>query len=148
MKYIIMLVLSSLITLSCSNSALSAADRVDKEKEVAIQNYLKVAAVDVMLNDALSDFLKLVPKESKEMVQDTFATIDKSKITTSMVKSIRKHFTTAEINTLTRFYSSPEGKTVMKKKEAMQADVLPVLQQEIAIALKKTYEKYKGNEHQ
>jgi hypothetical protein len=46
-----------------------------------------------------------------------------------------RHFTVRELNALTDFYGSPEGRSAMKKFGAYMADVMPAIQQEMARAI-------------
>lgn len=117
------------------------ADQVDKDKEIAIKQYLKVAPAESMLNDAMIEYTKVAPPETRQLIEESFKLLDTKKITDAMVGSMKKHFTTSEINALTNFYASKDGKSVMRKMGAMQADILPVIQSEVAAALMKTYGK-------
>jgi uncharacterized protein len=45
------------------------------------------------------------------------------------------HFTVGELNALTDFYGSPEGKSAMKKFGAYMSEIMPVIQQEMSHAV-------------
>jgi hypothetical protein len=63
--------------------------------------------------------------------------LDLEPVKDAMVSSMVKHFTVGEINALTAFYGSAEGKSVMKKFGLYMADVMPVVQAETNKALAK-----------
>ena len=146
------LVLAVVITLVAVMNTLAWADqanqsdKADRAKDAAIKQYLKAAPIDAMLNDAMTGFLKMVPPDSKQTIEDTFKAVDRKKLADAMIASMKKHFTTSEINSLAKFYASPDGKEVMRKMPAMQAEVLPVLQGEISAAMMGVYEKTKQKE--
>jgi hypothetical protein len=56
--------------------------------------------------------------------------LDLEQVKDAMVASMVKHFTVGEINALTAFYGSAEGKSVMKKFGLYMADLMPVVQAE------------------
>ena len=55
----------------------------------------------------------------------------------AMLDSMEKRFTVAGLDALTKFYGSKEGKSVMQKFGLYMADVMPVMQAEIAKAVAK-----------
>lgn len=143
-KLINKIVIALALVLSIQGAAL--AEQVDKEKDAAIQQYLKVAPVDTMLSDALGDFLKQAPPDTQQAIEETFKIIDKKKISDAMVESLRKHLTTSEIKALTKFYGSADGKSIMRKMSIVQAEIIPVLQAEMTAAMIKVYESQKKKE--
>jgi hypothetical protein len=48
-----------------------------------------------------------------------------------------KRFTLAEIDALSKFYGSPEGKSIIKKFGSYMADMMPVIQSETMKAISK-----------
>jgi hypothetical protein len=53
----------------------------------------------------------------------------------AVISNLVSHFTVREMDALTDFYESPEGRSAMKKFGAYMADVMPVIEQEIARAI-------------
>ena len=142
---VVMTLVAVMNTLAWADQA-NQSDKADRAKDAAIKQYLKAAPIDTMLNDAMAGFLKMVPPDSKQTIEDTFKAVDRKKIADAMIASMKKHFTTSEIKSLAKFYASPDGKEVMRKMPAMQAEVLPVLQGEISAAMMGVYEKTKQKE--
>lgn len=132
--------LAVIATFTLSLTTLVHAEKIDKEKDAAIAQYLKVAPVDAMLKDAMGDFLKQLPPESQKSMEDIFKYLDTEKITTTMVQSMRHNLTSAEIRALTKFYSSSDGKSIMKKMGKVQAEIVPVIQTEVMSAMGKVLE--------
>ena len=133
-------VIMTMALLTYSNAWANDAGKIDKAKEAAIQQYLKTVPIENMLDDAMNEFIKMVPVETRGTIKDTFKNLDRKKITDATIKSMRTHFTTNEIKALTKFYASPEGKSVMHKMAAMQAEVMPVIQTEVVESLRKVTE--------
>lgn len=128
-------------TLLLSIQGIAYAQQQDKEMDAAIKQYLKVAPADLLLDNAMAEFVKAVPEDSRATIEETFRTINRERITRAMVDSLKKHFTVAEVKAIAKFYGSAEGKSVMKKLGIVQAELLPVIQTELATALQKTYDK-------
>jgi uncharacterized protein len=107
----------------------NAQDNCSKEKAEAIIEYLNVNSIDDLMDQMLIEIQRQIPSENREV----FATIwksafDKNELKEMMVISMCKHFTVMEIIALTKFYSSPEGKSVMKKIPQYMAELMPYLQ--------------------
>ena len=47
-----------------------------------------------------------------------------------MIAIMAQRFSTRELNALTHFYGSPEGKSIVKKMPEFMADLMPILQRE------------------
>lgn len=134
-----------LVVLVVIMSALPAA--AQNAKEEAARNYLKVVSIESLMNDMTREMLKMAPDDQKAFVTEALASVDRKKIERATIDAMIKHFTVKEINALTNFYKSPEGRSVMKKFPAMQADMMPVIQTEVAGALQRAFEKLPRQEN-
>lgn len=134
-----------LVVLVVIMSALPAA--AQSAKVEAARNYLKVVSIESLMNDMTREMLKMAPDDQKAFVTEALASVDRKKIERATIDAMIKHFTVKEINALTNFYKSPEGRSVMKKFPAMQADMMPVIQTEVAGALQRAFEKLPRQEN-
>lgn len=127
-----------LVALAITMSALPAVAQ-DSKVEAAMR-YLKVVPVENIMNEMSRELLKVAPEDQKAFVKEALAGVDRKKIEKATIDAMVKHFTVKEMNALTNFYTTPEGRSVMKKMPAMQAEMLPVIQTEIAGALQRAFE--------
>ena len=78
---------------------------------------------------------------AREQFLQLVAEFDKKALEDAISRSMAKHFTVGEIEALTRFYASPEGKSVMKKMAPYLADVMPVIQAQMTVAARRIQER-------
>ena len=134
--------LTTLLTLcGCSQATKSATAHLDtpEDRLAAAQHYTKMIpselAVDAVIHELAAQreiaqreaFQRLLRHELRLRVIDEATT-----------KALAQHFTAAEINALTAFNSSPEGRSIQNKMGAYMADVLAPLREEIARVLTMT----------
>lgn len=94
-----------------------------------------------MVGGTLDQLAAQLPEERREEFKKTLAeVISSEKIEKITLDAIVKHFTVKEINALTAFYGSPEGRSISRKFTAYMADVMPAIQQELANAVEKVHE--------
>ncbi len=126
MKKLILFIILSALSIAI---VADAQEPCSKEKSEAITEYLRVNSIDDLMDQMLVEIQKRIPPENREL----FATIWKSAFDVKELKekisnSMCKFFTIEEIQALTKFYSSPEGKSVMKKIPQYMAELMPYLQ--------------------
>lgn len=132
-KFLLMMFL-----LIIGSSYVQAADIADSpdNRQAAAERYLAVAPMEWMMHDAIEKMADRLPSGQRE----TFVEIMTQYVRTDVIKraaasSMVRHFTVRELNALADFYGSPEGRSAMTKFGAYMADVMPVIQQEMARAL-------------
>ena len=111
------------------NSNCYCEETCSPEKAKAVIAYLEVASIDEMMNQMILEIIKQIPEDKR----DIFVTIwknlfDKNELKSMMSNTICRTFSLEEINALTAFYASPEGKSVMKKMPKYMAELMPYLQ--------------------
>lgn len=116
--------------LACFSIPSYAAD--DKAARMAAaEAYEKAVPVESMMNDMMAEIEKNpelnLSADEKKIMRESYNVAD---LRQRMLDSIAKHFTVAEINALTTFYSSVEGKAIMKKFPVYLAEFLPYIQQQ------------------
>jgi len=127
------------LILATTGLSVRASDRDDSPalREAAAQRYLKAVPVQKMIDDMLIGVMKSVPAE-KQTGFDAFIrkTLRPDFIERVSIQAMVKTFTALEINAMTSFYDSPEGRSVQAKMGTYLAEIMPLLQQEMMRALK------------
>jgi hypothetical protein len=105
-------------------------------RQAAAERYLAVVSVENMMKDIAEKTSENLPNEQREIYVDIMTNyIRISVLERAVISSLVSHFTVREMDALTDFYESPEGRSAMKKFGAYMADVMPVIEQEIARAI-------------
>jgi uncharacterized protein len=120
------------------------ADNADN-RQAAAKRYLGVAPIENMMREAVESTSRNLPEEQrKTFVEFMTKSLKIDVLEKSVVSTMANHFTVGELNALTDFYGSPEGKSAMKKFGAYMSEIMPVIQQEMsraALEYKATQEK-------
>jgi hypothetical protein len=118
-------------------SAFGAEQRDTSEtRKVAAQKYAAVANVSKMLDDTFKAMSQNMPeKERPQFLELTKKFVRPRQLESLLIASMVKHFTTKELEALAAFYGSAEGKSIMAKFGTYTADVLPLVQAEVAHAV-------------
>lgn len=120
-------------------NAAFAADDTEATRTIAANRYLAAVPLSELMDDLVEQMGKNMPQDKRSQIHKILAENFDFKTFESIIKaSIIKHFDTNEINAMADFYSSPVGKSVMKKFGSYMADVMPPLQTEIVKAVKKS----------
>ena len=124
-KIVLLIALSVISVISIANTQ----ENCSKEKTEAIIEYLNVNSVDDLMGQVLIEIQKQIPSEKREVFTKIWESIfDRNELKEMMINSMCKYFTIKEIKALTKFYSSPEGKSVMEKMPQYMAELMPYLQ--------------------
>jgi len=130
MKNLLSILLLSAALLA-SAAPTHAAD-TKNDRIAATREYLKAIPAENMVKDLTSEILKTVPPEQQTMAVETLKkALDPAFLESVILIALPKHFTADEIKALTRFYTSPEGASIMKKYGAFMADIMPAVQSRI-----------------
>jgi len=98
-------------------------------RRVAVGQYFKVQPMNEMMNDMQERMMQGMPPQMRASMQSSkLSPSDIQMIEAAATDSMVKHFTIGEIEALTAFYSSPEGRSVMKKMPDYMADLMPAIQ--------------------
>ena len=117
-----------LVALLIPTFALATPD-TPEARRVAVGQYFKVQPMSDMMNDMQERMMQGVPPQMRaSMQQSRLSASDIQMIESAATDSMVRHFTIGEIEALTAFYSSPEGRSVMKKMPDYMADLMPTIQ--------------------
>lgn len=105
-------------------------------RQAAAERYLSVAPVDSIMKDVIEETAKNLPiGQRQEYVEFMTKYVRIDVLERAFIASMVRHFTVRELHALADFYGSPEGRSAMKKFGVYMADVMPVIEQEIARSL-------------
>jgi hypothetical protein len=112
-----------------------SADTPAARRNAALQ-YLAAIPTQAMVDDMIETLAKQIPvARHDEFVGFMRKLTPFDKIAALTVEAMVKHFTVAEIEAMTTFYSSVEGKSIMKKTGVYMGEILPKIQAEVLRAL-------------
>jgi hypothetical protein len=133
------LVLAFAITLGAFTAARAgeaqSPDTPDARRNAALR-YLAAIPTHAMVDDMIETLAKQIPVARR----DEFVGLMKKltpldKIEALTFEAIVKYFTAAEIEAMTNFYSSVEGKSITKKLGIYMGEMMPKIQAEVLRAL-------------
>jgi hypothetical protein len=102
----------------------------------AAKRYLKAVPPMEMVSATVDQLASRIPEERRGDFRQALTKIISSEhIEKITLDAITKHFTVKEINALTAFYGSPEGRSITKKFNAYLTDIMPAIQKEMADAM-------------
>ncbi|OHD71033.1 MAG: hypothetical protein A2W19_08455 [Spirochaetes bacterium RBG_16_49_21] len=126
MKKLILFIALSVLSITIGAAA---QENCSKEKTEAIIEYLRVNSIDDLMDQMLIEIQKQIPPEHREVFAKIWkSAFDTKELKEMILKSMCKIFTIEEIQALTKFYNSPEGRSVMKKIPQYMTELMPYLQ--------------------
>lgn len=117
------------------NSAATVADS-NEDRVMATKDYLKVVPVENMAHDMLAEMMKNIPQEQQSEAEAVLKqALEPEFLESITLETMPKHFTTKEIKAMSKFYSSPEGVSILKKFGGYMADIMPAIQNQVMKAI-------------
>jgi len=102
------------------------------EREAAARRYLTVVSPLELVEEAsLSRFRSLPPVDAHELAKAFVEELELEPIERALINALVRDFTVAELEALTAFYESPNGRTAMRKLARSLDRVRPAMQGEI-----------------
>ncbi len=112
-------------------------DTADARRDAALK-YLASVPTDTIVDDMTNELAKQIPATRRdEFVRLMKKVIPLDRIKALTVDAMVKHFTVPEIEAMTKFYGSVEGKAIMRKSGVYMGEILPRIQAEVLEALQK-----------
>lgn len=140
-KYAYALFFACIVTVGMSAPFSAYAQDTKQARTEAAIAYEKVTPVSELVG-AMIDEMKKSPalqKLSAEDFEAIRASYDMDGMRSAMIDAMVKNFTTAEIDALTAFYSTPEGRSVMKKFPVYMTDMMPAIQKQTQVAMQNVF---------
>jgi hypothetical protein len=145
MKSLLLLLLLALAAACADQKATQTAAPVADNEEnrlAAAKKYLEVAPAQDLLKDMTAGVMDKLPEKPRKIFTDVMASQSLKEATHQIaLKGLVKNFTANELNALTVFYSSPDGKSIRQKYSAYLADVMPQVNQELVKAFQAAQQK-------
>ena len=120
----------AVVVLVCASAWALEDNKANRKKEA--DRYLVAMPVREMFADMAEQMGKNMPAAQRKAFKDLMTKhIDIPAMEKAIKTAMVKHFTTDELKALADFYSSPVGKSAMKKMGSYMADLMPVIQAEV-----------------
>ncbi len=129
-----------LVTTAGVASAQGTNNDADANRRQAAKEYLEVQPVEKMMRNVVEKTSARMPGGSKERARAVMDELRYDTLRTAMIDAMANTFTVEEIEALTQFYSTPEGRSVMEKMSTYMAKVQPVMMKEVRRSMKQVME--------
>jgi len=127
---IVALLCLALLLGGCTGGA-GIEDTPDNRRLAALR-YQAAMPMEELMGSMADRFNQAIPPEARESARAAMLQgIDFQRLKAASLELMVKHFTAGEIEALTDFYLSPEGRAVMAKMPAYSAELMPVIQAEV-----------------
>ena len=94
--------------------------------------YLAATPPKELITEMVAQIAKAMPTEQRQSFEQGFAkSLDVAALEKAMKNAMVRTFTADELKALADFYSSPIGKSAMKKMGSYMSEVMPTLQGEM-----------------
>lgn len=100
-------------------------DDTSSERMESARRYLQVQPLEPLIRQGTKDFATQLPPE-KRLAFETYMTdlLNLKELEHMTQTLLAEHFTTQEIDAMTRFYASPEGRSITRKMPAYMVDCM------------------------
>jgi len=106
----------------------------------AAKRYLAAVPVGDTVTDTVNRVAGEVPEERRAAFKKALVkVVSAERLEQITLEALVKHFTAREIDALTAFYGSPEGRSITRKFGAYLADVMPAIQEELGKAIEEIH---------
>lgn len=113
-----------------------ALDDTPENRGKEADRYLQVAPLQETMADISAKLALQIPEKQRPVFMEAMNKhVDYDKLKEASRKAMIKHFTADELKALADFYSTEVGKSAIKKMGDYTADLMPVIQAEMAKAM-------------
>ncbi len=136
LKAFLVLLTLALLTSACGQQqapTTAAALPDNKEnRQAAAKKYLEVVPPQEMLQDFTERALPTLPENKRALFKEVMGRKSLQEFAYRVTQdTLVKHFTANEIQAMTNFYGSPEGKAIRPKMGSYTADLMPQIVKEV-----------------
>jgi hypothetical protein len=132
-KWVLALVLMAL-AVGCTESTSTRTPVKDtpENRKVAAERYLKAVPPRDLLGNLAANMARRIPEPRRQLFMEAISDKELEQAASRIIlTALVKHFTAQELNALTAFYSSPEGKSIRPKFGPYMADIMPQIGAEV-----------------
>lgn len=134
-----------LLALTGSAFASEVLSDTPENRAKAVDEYLSVVPARELLDEMTEKVAASIPENNREAFRLMLTKhFDLNALTAAEKQSMAKIFTVGELKAMTAYYSTPEGKSSMKKMGALMGDLMPVIETELKKAAQATFEEMKS----
>jgi hypothetical protein len=131
----------TLVALAVATAALAQSSDTTAARRAAAQRYVTTIPSESVFDEMVASLAQQVPSNRR----DEFVTLMRKLVPIDAMQAVTietmsRHFTVDEIDAMTRFQGSPEGKAIMGKLGAYMGELMPQVQREVLRALEKARE--------
>jgi len=127
------------VTALCISLPLASTENTEANRNKAANRYLAAFSVKEMMNDMVEQMGKNQPPEKQAWIKNVMNNyLDYNALETIMKNSMIQTFTADELEAIVDFYTSPVGKSAMKKFGTYMATATPSIQSEVLKAIEKS----------
>ena len=130
-----------LLALAVSTGASAGSSDTTAARRAAAQRYVSTIPSESVFDEMVTTLSQQVPLNRREefvALMRKLVPIDAMQTVT--IETMSRHFTVEEIEAMTRFQGSPEGRAIMGKLGSYMGELMPQIQREVLRALDKARE--------
>jgi hypothetical protein len=147
MKELMKILRITVVLLALTGSAFASDVLSDTPENRAklVNEYLSAVPIKDLVDDITEKVAATVPENNREAFKSMLTKhLDLDALVAAEKQSLAKIFTVGELKAMIAYYSTPEGKSSMKKMGAYMADLMPVIQVELKKAVQATVQEAKS----
>ena len=136
MRHVARVTTMTLLALAVATAAAAQSPDTTAARRAAAQRYVTTIPSESVFDEMVTTLSQQVPSNRREefvTLMRKLVPVDAMQAVT--IETMSRHFTVDEIDAMTRFQSSPEGKAIMGKLGAYMGELMPQVQREVLRAL-------------
>ncbi len=141
MRHAARVVTMTLLVLAVATVAAAQSSDSAAARRAAAQRYVSAIPSESVFDEMVATLAQQVPSNRREefvTLMRKLVPVDAMQAVT--IETMSRHFTVDEIEAMTRFQSSPEGRAIMGKLGAYMGELMPQVQREVLRALEQARE--------
>ncbi|KMY67446.1 hypothetical protein AAU61_11470 [Desulfocarbo indianensis] len=115
------------------------AEPLDPARVKAAEEYWKAAQIAEMIQDSMNRMSMRIPENERDKFKEEISSklMGSGRIKKETVETAARTFTSQELDALSKFYASPEGRSSMEKMPAFMAQLSRIVQAELVGLMEK-----------
>ena len=141
MRHVASVTTLALLALAVATPVAAQSSDSTAARRAAAQRYVSSIPSESVFDEMVATLSQQVPSDRREefvTLMRKFVPVDAMEAVT--IETMSRHFTVDEIDAMTRFQGSPEGKAIMGKLGAYMGELMPQVQREVLRALEQARE--------
>ena len=141
MRHVARVTTMTVLALAVATAEAGQSPHTTRPRHAAAQRYVTTIPSESAFDEMVATLAQQVPSNRREefvTLMRKLVPIDAMQAVT--IETMSRHFTVEEIDAMTRFQGSPEGKAIMGKLGAYMGELMPQVQREVLRALEKARE--------